>query len=222
MLPSCWCCSKSCTSSPRLTDRVHDRCWRVHDRRRRGGLDAVGADHGQNGDKPIRGSARPLREGAGQDDLCPGESAPEERRFASGDRSGALPIHGEPGGSAVGGVEGQRQTSRGGIATANAAIPNAEANLAKVKAADELAKTQEQIALNIQRQDKAAISVLNVAKATQEREQADAAVLQAEAGLAQAQAAALQAAAAVQTAKATFLRWKLNWMTRDLTSPSAR
>ena len=89
------------------------------------------------------------------------------------------------------------------LATANAAVPNAEANLTKVKAADELAKTQEQIALNIQRQDRAAISVLNVAKATQEREQADAAVLQAEAGLAQTLASALQASAAVQTAQSS-------------------
>jgi membrane fusion protein, multidrug efflux system len=86
------------------------------------------------------------------------------------------------------------------VVTANAAVPNAEANLAKTKAADELAKTQEQIALNIQRQDKAAISVLNVAKATQEREQADAAVQQAEAAVVQAKSSALQAAAAVQVA----------------------
>jgi multidrug resistance efflux pump len=85
-------------------------------------------------------------------------------------------------------------------AAANAAVPNAEANLAKAKAADELAKTQEQIALNIQRQDKAAISVLNVAKATQERQEADAAVQQAEASLVQAQSSALQAAAAVEVA----------------------
>jgi multidrug resistance efflux pump len=111
---------------------------------------------------------------------------------------------------AVSQAEAQLSTSKANVkqaeaalATSNAAIPNAEANLVKVKAADELAKTQEQIALNIQRQDKAAISVLNVAKATQEREQADAAVLQAEAGLAQAQAAALQAAAAVQTAQSS-------------------
>ena len=87
------------------------------------------------------------------------------------------------------------------VVTANAAVPNAEANLAKAKAADELAKTQEQIALSIQRQDKAAISVLNVAKATQEREQADAAVQQAEAAVVQAQSSALQASAAVQVAK---------------------
>jgi membrane fusion protein, multidrug efflux system len=88
-----------------------------------------------------------------------------------------------------------------GLVTANAAVPNAEANLAKAKAADELAKTQEQIALNIQRADKAAISLLNVAKATQERQEADAAVQQAEAGVTQAQASAQQAAAAVQVAQ---------------------
>jgi membrane fusion protein (multidrug efflux system) len=82
-------------------------------------------------------------------------------------------------------------------------VPNAQANLDKAKAADELAKTQEQIALNIQRADKAAISQLNVAKATQERQEADAAVQQAEAGLVQAQASAQQAAAAVQVAQSS-------------------
>ncbi len=87
------------------------------------------------------------------------------------------------------------------LVTANAAISNAQANLVKAKAADELAKTQEQVALNIQHQDKAAISVLNVAKATQERAEADAAVQQAEAGLAQAQASAQQSEAAVRTAQ---------------------
>jgi membrane fusion protein, multidrug efflux system len=87
------------------------------------------------------------------------------------------------------------------LATANAAVPNAQANLAKAVAADDLAKTQEQIALNIQRADKAAISLLNVAKATQERQEADAAVQQAEAGVAQAQASAQQATAAVQVAQ---------------------
>src|SRR5450631_1136591 len=104
-------------------------------------------------------------------------------------------------------AEAQLATSRANVkqaeaalATANAAIPNAQANLTKFKAADELAKTQEQIALNIQRQDKAAISVLNVAKATQEREEADAAVQQAEAAVVQAQASAQQATAAVQVA----------------------
>ncbi|MGY4331468.1 multidrug resistance efflux pump [Bradyrhizobium sp. LB7.2] len=87
------------------------------------------------------------------------------------------------------------------LATAKTAIPNAQASLLKAKAADELAKTQEQIALNIQRADKAAISQLNVAKATQERQEAEAAVQQAEAALAQAEASAQQAEAVVQTAQ---------------------
>jgi multidrug resistance efflux pump len=87
------------------------------------------------------------------------------------------------------------------LATAKTAIPNAQAILAKAKAADELAKTQEQIALNIQRADKAAISQLNIAKAAQERQEADAAVQQAEAALAQAQASVQQAEAAVRTAQ---------------------
>ena len=87
------------------------------------------------------------------------------------------------------------------LQAANAAIANAQANVAKAKAADELAKTQEKIALTIQRSEAGAISLLNVAKATQERQEADAAVQQAEAAVNQAQASALQAAAAVQVAQ---------------------
>jgi multidrug resistance efflux pump len=87
------------------------------------------------------------------------------------------------------------------LQAANAAVANAQANVAKAKAADELAKTEEKIALTIQRSEAGAISVLNVAKATQERQEADAAVQQAEAGVNQAQASALQAAAAVQVAQ---------------------
>jgi membrane fusion protein, multidrug efflux system len=106
-------------------------------------------------------------------------------------------------------VEAQLMASKANIkqvqaslATANAGVPNAQANLSKAMAAADLAKTQEQIALNIQRADKAAISLLNVAKATQERQEAGAAVQQAEASVAQAQASAQQAAAAVQVAQA--------------------
>ena len=87
------------------------------------------------------------------------------------------------------------------LQAANAAVANAQANVAKAKAADELAKTEEQIALNTQRSYAAAISVLDVAKATQARQEADAAVQQAEAAVNQAQASALQAAAAVQVAQ---------------------
>src|SRR5579872_1611049 len=87
---------------------------------------------------------------------------------------------------------------------ANAAVANAQANLNKAKAGDELAKTQEQIALNIQRADVAAISKLKVAEAVQQRQEADAAVGQAQAGVAQSEAAAQQAEAGLGAAQATL------------------
>jgi multidrug resistance efflux pump len=93
------------------------------------------------------------------------------------------------------------QQAQAGLEVATAAVANAKANLAKAKASDELAKTQEQIALNIQKQNAAAISQLNVAKATQERQEADAAVQQAVAAVAQSQASEQQAAAAIQVAR---------------------
>jgi multidrug resistance efflux pump len=80
---------------------------------------------------------------------------------------------------------------------AKAAVANAQANLNKAKAGDDLAKTQEQIALNIQRADVAAISQLKVAEAKQQRQEADAAVEQAAAAVTQAQASDKQAAAAL-------------------------
>jgi len=88
-----------------------------------------------------------------------------------------------------------------GLATANAAVRTRRPISPKQRAADDLAKTQEQIALNIQRADKARDQRAHVAKATQERQEADAAVQQAEAGVTQAQASAQQAAAAVQVAQ---------------------
>ena len=88
-----------------------------------------------------------------------------------------------------------------GFEAANAAVANAKANLTKAKAGDELAKTQEQIALNIQRANAAAISQLKVSEARQQREEADAAVQQAEAAVTQARATAQQAGAAVQVAR---------------------
>src|SRR5579872_2027220 len=86
---------------------------------------------------------------------------------------------------------------------ANAAVANAQANLNKAKAGDELAKTQEQIALNIQRANVAAISQLKVAEAKQQRQEADAAVQQATAAVTQSQAAARQAAFAVVVAQSS-------------------
>jgi membrane fusion protein, multidrug efflux system len=92
------------------------------------------------------------------------------------------------------------QQAQASLEVAAAAVANAQANLAKAKAADELAKTQEQIALNIQKQNAAAISQLNVAKAVQERQEADAAIQQAAAAVTQAQASEQQAKAAIRVA----------------------
>jgi len=87
---------------------------------------------------------------------------------------------------------------------AKAAVVNAQAGLNKARAAAELAKTQEQIALNIQRADVAAISQLKVAEAKQQRAEADAAVQQAAAGVAQTQAGEQQAVAAFAAAQSTL------------------
>jgi membrane fusion protein, multidrug efflux system len=88
-----------------------------------------------------------------------------------------------------------------GLPAANAAIDSAQANAAKAKSADELAKTQEEMSLGVQRANAGAISVLKVAESTQNRESADAALDQAQAAVAQAQAAALQAGVAVEVAR---------------------
>ena len=82
-----------------------------------------------------------------------------------------------------------------------AAVVNAQAGLNKARAAADLAKTQEQIALNIQRADVAAISQLKVAEARQQRAEADAAVEQASAGVTQTQAGEQQATAALAAAQ---------------------
>src|SRR5262245_10254059 len=68
-------------------------------------------------------------------------------------------------------------------------------------AAGQGAKTQEQIALNLQKSDSGAISTLKVAEAVQNRAAADAAVKQAEASLNQAQAAQRQAESQVVAAQ---------------------
>jgi membrane fusion protein, multidrug efflux system len=85
-----------------------------------------------------------------------------------------------------------------------AAVANAQAGLNRAKAAADLAKTQEQIALNIQRADVAAISQLKVAEARQEHQEADAAVQQADAAVTQAQAAEQQAAAGLAASQSTL------------------
>jgi len=95
---------------------------------------------------------------------------------------------------AVNQIEAQLNASKANVNQAEASLEAAKANLAKANAADSLAKTQERIALNIQRKDVAAISQLKVTEARQQRLEADAAVQQAE-------AATRQAAFAVQLAQ---------------------
>ncbi len=89
------------------------------------------------------------------------------------------------------------------VAQAKAGVANARANLNKVKADDVLAKTQEQIALNLQKDDPGAISVLKVAEATQNRVASEAAVNQAQAGLVQAESSEKQADAALAAAQSS-------------------
>jgi multidrug resistance efflux pump len=87
---------------------------------------------------------------------------------------------------------------------AKAGVANAKANLSKAMASDDLTKTQEKIALSTQRANAGAISVLQVAQATQSRVEADAAVRQAGAGVGQAEASQQQAVAGVAAANSTF------------------
>ena len=69
-----------------------------------------------------------------------------------------------------------------------AQLKASKAALVMAVAADDLAKTQEQIALNIQRENVAAISKLKVIEARQQREEADAAAQQAAATVGQVEA----------------------------------
>jgi multidrug resistance efflux pump len=82
--------------------------------------------------------------------------------------------------------EGQLRAAKANVEQAQAAAATAQAALNKAMAADKLAKTQEEIALNVKRRDVAAISTLKVAEATQQSVEASAAVQQAEASARQA------------------------------------
>jgi multidrug resistance efflux pump len=93
--------------------------------------------------------------------------------------------------------------AKAAVAQADAAVANARAGAAKAKAADELAISEEKIALNVQKQFAGAISELNVKKATQNRQVMDAALKQAEAGVGEAVAGQGQAAAGLAVAQAS-------------------
>jgi multidrug resistance efflux pump len=87
--------------------------------------------------------------------------------------------------------------ARAALEQSKAGVASAQAILKKAKAQDELAKTEEQIALNTQKADPGAISALRIAQAVQNRQLADAAVIQVEAEVAQAQAAQRQSDASL-------------------------
>jgi multidrug resistance efflux pump len=93
-------------------------------------------------------------------------------------------------------------TAQAALDQAKASVANARAGIVKAKANDDLAKTKEQIALNLQKSDSGAISTLKVAEDVQNRAAADAAVKEAEASLAQTQAAQRQAESQIVAAQA--------------------
>jgi len=88
------------------------------------------------------------------------------------------------------------------IAAATAAVASSVANLGKAKAAADLAKTEERMAREIQQGFAAAISQLNVMKATQAAAEAEAVVRQAQAAVDQSMASEQQAKAAFESAMA--------------------
>ena len=90
------------------------------------------------------------------------------------------------------------------LVKAKAGIATAQADVAKAKAADDLAITEEQIAVNLQKTDPGAISVLRVTQAQQNRAAADASLKAAQTGVNQANAAEQQASAAVNQAEAVL------------------
>jgi multidrug resistance efflux pump len=94
--------------------------------------------------------------------------------------------------------------AQAGVDEAKAALVNAQAALTRQKAEDELAKTEEKIALDLRKMDAGAISDLKVAKAVQNRAAKDAAVKQAEAGVSQAAAALQQADAGLVGARSAL------------------
>ena len=91
--------------------------------------------------------------------------------------------------------------ARAALDQSRAAVASAQAALKKAKAQDELAKTEEQIAFNTQKADPGAISTLKISQATQNRQVADAAVLQVDAEVTQAQAAQRQSDASLSGAQ---------------------
>jgi multidrug resistance efflux pump len=101
-------------------------------------------------------------------------------------------------------------TREAGVQQAQAALDQAKAGVAvardavqQAKAQDDLAVTEEKIAVSLQKVDPGAISDLNVAKAVQSRQAADAALKEKQDGVNQALAGQAQAEAALSGARYT-------------------
>jgi multidrug resistance efflux pump len=116
--------------------------------------------------------------------------------------------------------EGQLQAAKANVEQAQPAARTAQAALKKTMAADALAKTQEQIALNIKRRDVAAISTLKVAEATQQSVESSAAVQQAEASVRQAMFAVEVAQGNVTAIEAELANARFNLAQCKMTAPT--
>jgi multidrug resistance efflux pump len=93
------------------------------------------------------------------------------------------------------------QQAQAALSQANGTLRNAQANLAKWTAAYDLAKTEEGMAVNLQKVGIGAISRLKVDEARERAREQEAAVQQAQAGVFEAEAADRQATAALAEAQ---------------------
>jgi len=98
------------------------------------------------------------------------------------------------------------QQAQASLNQANGALANAQANAAKWRAAYDLAKTEEAMAINLQKVGIGAISLLKVDEAKQKAREQEAALQQAQAGVVQAEAADQQAIAALAEARSGVLQ----------------
>jgi membrane fusion protein (multidrug efflux system) len=98
------------------------------------------------------------------------------------------------------------QQAQAALSQANGALRNAQANLAKWTAAYDLAKTEEAMAVNLQKVGIGAISLLKVDEAKAKAREQEAALQQAQAGVVQAEAADRQAIAGLAEAQSGVLQ----------------
>jgi len=98
------------------------------------------------------------------------------------------------------------QQAQAALSQANGAVANAQANVAKWRAAHDLAKTEEAMAVNLQKVGIGAISLLKVDEAKAKAREQEAALQQAQAGVVQAEAADRQAIAGLAEAQSGVLQ----------------